>query len=121
MKHKVDELEGDLLARAVAMAQGWRVILDGEYQGAGWICIEPNGAVHSFGECGYRPDFRWEHGGPIIEANPWLLPFKTGGARMHIGLYGSRTPGGFEHNGPAPLVAAMRAYVAAEFGKEVEL
>lgn len=113
MKHKVSDLEGPLLARAVALAlNGWRVYRDGPDPSGEWICQD--GAVHSFGRYGFRPDVRWEHGGPIIERE-----------RISIIERGSEwagdAPGFHVEIGPTPLIAAMRAYVVSKLGEEVEL
>ena len=72
MKHKTAELTGARLARAVAIAAGYRV--EREEGGRAWIVRLPRGAtpdacpVNSFSRYGWRPDMKWEHGGPIIDA-----------------------------------------------------
>jgi hypothetical protein len=124
MKYATSTLEGALLARAVAGCSGWTVELDGDHPEAEWICIELNGSVHSFGECGYRPERDWLYGGPIIErerieASPageeWVAlvrpEYERGRIKRHDGV----------QIGPTALIAAMRAYVASKFGEEVEL
>ncbi len=56
----------------------------------------------------------WAHGGPILERNPWALPrVNTNPGALHLGKYAASTPGGFDYYGETPLVASMRAIVAA--------
>ena len=67
----------------------------------------------------------WQHGGPIIERE--LIetsPIEPG--RWIATAYKSISDGAGGHDhirceGPTPLIAAMRAYVAAKLGDEVEL
>lgn len=65
-------------------------------------------------EVGWRPSRAWEHGGPIIERERIELRNDASGGWncMGNGCYG---------DGPTPLIAAMRAYVASKVGAEVEL
>lgn len=121
MKHKVSELEGPTLARAVALVNGWRVYRDGPNPEGEWICEEPNGAVHSFGEHGYRPDVRWEHGGPIIERKRiGVAHFQTQWRACAWDNPTTRAQA-FDLAGPTSLIAAMRAIVASQLGEEVDL
>jgi hypothetical protein len=126
MKHKVSELEGAQLARAVAMACGYRV--EHEVEWDVWLPPEatPDASpCHSFGEHGWRPDKNWAHGGPIIEReritvsslldrsfqaswHPWETEYDPSDM-------------GVEQTGPTYLIAAMRAYVASKLGEEVDL
>jgi hypothetical protein len=97
-KHKTSELEGALLDAAVALALG-----------------EPDWA-----RGGFSPSTRWHDAGPIIEREqitlepPWN-PNARGAwqAWMEPDIFGGR--------GLNPLIAAMRAYVQAKLGGEVEL
>ncbi len=105
MKHKVKDLEGRLLDSAVAMCEGIEDIacLSADFVANGWTPYEPSSA--------------WEHGGPIIARE-----------RIHLhapvervtALWAARLPGGYGE-AISPLVAAMRAYVASKFGKEVDI
>lgn len=110
MKHKVQELEGALLDAAVAKAQDWLYEFDARN------CFATSRKVDGLMTL-YRPSVQWAHGGPIIEREkvglaPLVVPPDEWLADC------GRRPAVF---GPTPLVAAMRAYVASEFGDEVEL
>lgn len=65
------------------------------------------------------PSRDWRCGGPIIERFDYLLPYKSPGHLLHLGAYTAQTPGGIEYSGQTPLVAAMRAFVAARLGEDV--
>lgn len=129
MKYRVAELEGALLDAAVAMVEGVDVVR----RPWGIAEVHPNCDDEAAerlddycpatrtGYTAYSPSTDWGRGGPIIERNDWVLPYRSPGRRLHLGRYTAQTPGGFEHSGPTPLVAAMRAYVASRFGEDVEL
>lgn len=125
--HKVGELEGALLDAAVAKAEG--LTLEKSPSGIPSFAStwDPEGPCNE-DDLGawkmwlhYKPSSNWADGGPIIERNDWLLPYRTQGPRLHLGAYTAQTPSGFEYSGPTPLIAAMRAYVASKFGETVEL
>jgi hypothetical protein len=133
MKHKVAELEGTPLDKAVALANGWKYIevrspsmhVDGfgrdlpgrqseDAYAVGVEWVDANGKTHG-NEFAFQPSKSWFHGGPIIERERIELWIATktdwagaleGRAQMH---------------GPTPLIAAMRAFVQAKLGDEVEL
>lgn len=114
MKHKTADLSGSLLARAVAIAAGYRV----ECEGREWGVWLPNGDARSFSEWGWRPDRDWEVGGPILGR---IEPhFEYGVDDVQCELRPADAPYVVQW-GPTMLVAAMRAYVAAKLGEEVEL
>jgi hypothetical protein len=106
MKHKVATLDGELLDDAVAKAEG----------------VERSRAVY-MRSC---PSSVWEDGGPIIERErimlepPWHRPsiWTTPSGQWVAWMPDPTRAGGF---GPTPLVSAMRAFVSAKFGEEVEL
>jgi hypothetical protein len=122
MEYRVYELEGARLDLAVAMAEGKHNVPH-EWGNAGINDLGRCSIAKTSWDCAryFEPSKRWSDGGPIIERNDWLLPYRTPGHRLHLGAYSSQTPGGFEHSGPTPLVAAMRAFCAAKFGETVEL
>lgn len=119
MKHKVSELEGNLLDAAVAKAEGdrlpdyWRDPEDG----TPWL--RP-------GREEWHPSDRWDQGGPIIErerialvnvfADQWEA--YVDGA-LDYGIEANPSTG--VGSGITPLIAAMRAYVASKLGEEIEL
>jgi hypothetical protein len=104
VKHKVSELEGALLDAAVAMAEG---------RLASW---ENTNEAYSVD---------WSDGGPIIERELISIRVYPDGevsADVAAEFAGGEIIGSLARgDGPTPLVAAMRAYVASKFGEEVEL
>lgn len=102
MKHKVSELEGELLDKAVAKAQG-----------DDWSWPSPYST-------------QWEMGGPIIERDLIKLspPEEKGGdwvAQIWRPGYESGKNVSGVGRSPEALTAAMRAKVVSHFGEEVEL
>ena len=107
MKHKTAELEGALLDAAVAKAEG-----------ADWSWTSPYSTS-------------WEQGGPIIEREGITVMCNTSSLGRPYWLWEAHVQAEFdggtlEHSiaeaeGPTPLIAAMRAYIASRFGDEVEL
>lgn len=126
---KVAELEGHLLAEWVARANDWKVERDGDHPGAELICWDDAGIPHSFGEYGYRPDLKWEQGGPIIEREKIAIAHfsneldatkpKQWRAQIVDGE-GYFTSLDLMYEGDTALIAAMRAYVASKFGDTVD-
>lgn len=105
MKHKVAELDGIELDLAVAKA-------------AGMSHLEAAGA-----------NYDWQVAGPIIEReriSVWLVetefraPCWSAGIDVRTDM-GPNIEADHQQDGPTPLIAAMRAYVASKFGDEVEL
>ena len=98
---KTSELNGDALDWAVAKCEG------------GWILdIASFIPHHSIGRMRFSTD--WAQGGPIIERD---------GIALYLygdGQWNAHT-GGKEFNGPTPLIAAMRCYVASKLGDEVDV
>ena len=67
------------------------------------------------GRVDYEPSSNWADGGPIIEReNIELRPLCPGTWRA-IDMMG------YWWNGPTPLIAAMRCYVASKLGDEVDV
>ena len=97
---KTDELTGDALDWAVAQCEG--------------VAIESFMAAQSFDEHAYQYSTGWAQGGPIFEREEIcvLAPVR--------GLWRGRKEGRTQY-GPTPLIAAMRCYVAAKLGDEVEI
>jgi len=113
MSNPIEQLEGAELDAAVARALG----MDAD-AGAG----------------GFTPSTRWHDGGPVIERER-ISVFQVGGEQGYwmAGFnpqvdHGSQCESGwlelpsievdYEQSGPTPLVAAMRAFVAAASGKD---
>lgn len=124
MKHKASELKGADLDRAVALAEGRRVVPHPNREprewtayripaAAGWdtICDHPD----EIDQTHWSPSTKWEHGGPIIERERIAL------GDSYMGSEWEATVGDVTEYGTTALIAAMRAYVASKFGPEVEL
>jgi hypothetical protein len=67
----------------------------------------------------YNPSTDWEQGGPIIELEGINLRALSG-ALWEAETW-SAEGGQYLLDGPTPLVAAMRCYVASKLGDEIEL
>jgi hypothetical protein len=100
---RVDDLAGAQLDAAVARAE--RRGLSFDVLGEPPVCFV-DGAQ-------YSPSSDWSQGGPIIERERILVAPKRAEWRALCGPW--------DVNGPTPLVAAMRAYVASKCGVTVEL
>jgi hypothetical protein len=116
---KTAELTGALLGYWVAKAEG-----------LAHPKVEGGDCVVEFGYT-FRPYDDWAQGGPIIErerinvlevaewSEPGVPPDHwrwTASLDNDTGYYGFT---GKRQEGPTPLIAAMRAYVASKFGDEV--
>jgi len=147
MKHKVSELEGTPLDKAVALANGWKYMevrlpsmhVDGfgrdlpgrqseDAYAVGVEWVDANGKTHG-NEFAFQPSKSWFHGGPIIDREGIATSRVThtvwsNGGRTNVTCWYAHNSGDGSHrvwNGPTPLVAAMRCFVASKLGDEVEL
>ncbi len=127
---KASELIGSALDWAVAKCEGYECQFDYEVSGP-WL-VPQEGYLHDEKPLStYNPSTNWAQGGPLIQrelllvsaegspANPiWVsslahakeVTYITGAAMRFC-----------TQRGPAPLIAAMRCYVASKLGDEVEL
>ena len=109
---KTNELTGAALDWAVAKCEGIGTI---DKFGSVWVPIpkEPH-----FNEA-YEPSTNWAHGGPIIERE--LITISAVAPGRFVAGYA--VPGSSKNNqiGAAPLIAAMRCYVASKLGDSVEV
>ena len=67
---------------------------------------------------GFNPSTNWAQGGPIIEREKisvWARSTDFAAEAFNEGREG------FVEEGPTPLVAAMRCYVASKLGDDVEI
>jgi len=125
MKIKTSELTGAALDWAVAqnmtggeLFQSGRVAYAVVLQSVGGIIspyfVEDSGVVR----CEFEPSANWLQGGPIIERELIELRYDRTGrwANAWIASTLERMLGG-----PTPLIAAMRCYVAAKLGDEVDI
>jgi hypothetical protein len=104
---KTDELTGAALDWAVAKCEG--LLAFGYEDDMGLLKI-----TLSTGETEYFiPTMKWEQGGPIIEREKIATAW-------HITRWVAWR-GVIEHPGPTPLIAAMRGYVAAKLGDDIEI
>lgn len=100
---KTAELVGHALNYAVARALGKRPhIFTYHLSGLSYLSDEHN----------YSKD--WAQGGPIIERDGIDI------TNICPGTWRASTPG-LWFNGPTPLIAAMRCYVASKLGDSVEI
>ncbi len=113
MKIKTSELTGAALDWAVAKCEGRGIEFDDPRDP--WLTCDgiADQPLHS-----YTPSTDWAQGGPIIERE-WV--------DLHCvndSLWEAECPavGGLAmQNGPTPLIAAMRCYVASKLGDEVDV
>lgn len=118
MKIKTSELTRAALDWAVAKAKGETVTWEGKGTHAFLTTSEIRFLADWDTAQEYSPSTDWAMGGPIIERE-WI--------DLHCvndSLWEAECPatGGLAmQNGPTPLVAAMRCYVAAELGEEIEI
>jgi hypothetical protein len=97
MQIKVSELKERALDWAVAICE----------HNVGW---EPEGEDRDF----YSTD--WAQGGPIIEREGISI------RQVLTDFWAAEVEAGdYEHDGPTPLIAAMRCYVASKLGDEIEI
>jgi hypothetical protein len=115
---KTAELTGAQLDWAVAKCEGYALTSDGinhlVVRGSEMRILGPNSSsLH------YSPSTDWAQGGPIIEREkinvslsataPWMAWFYDGVEMIWL------------TDGPTPLIAAMRCYVASNLGDDVEI
>lgn len=124
MKVKTSELSGKALDYAVAKCEGgtdfafdgitWNFRLDGRTK------VLAKGWADSMMFC---PSTEWGHGGPIIDREAHNLFKHNGGTEWCAACNVPRE--GYTAivtaDGPTPLIAAMRCYVASKLGEEVEV
>ncbi len=109
---KVSELTGPALDWAVAKAEGWEINHHAE---GGWFLSNDIETMPDETLPEFSTD--WAEGGPIIEREKIELVPK---GSEHWDAFCSpddHTPS----EGPTPLIAAMRCYVASKLGDEVDV
>ncbi|UUZ75415.1 DUF2591 domain-containing protein [Polaromonas sp. P1(28)-13] len=75
-------------------------------------CALPNGT--------YNPSEYWSQGGPIIEREKLDVLYIGDGVQQHE--WRAEAVGGYSYaEGPTPLIAAMRCFVAGKLGDEVDV
>jgi hypothetical protein len=132
---KTNELTGAALNWAVAQAEGDKVyrprlgrpsdwdkeayLKDGSDDR--WVVRVQNPTVAHFVDWTYNPSGSWMQGGPIIEREMIereMIELVPQSPALWDAMYrGQHIP----HDGPTPLIAAMRCYVASKLGDDVEI
>ena len=112
---KTSELIGAALDWAVAKIE------NPQWWDEGYMDGDPMAALEMDDESTYSPSTDWSQGGPIIERE--FITIDQKGPSMCACI---DAPEGHElndiwANGPTPLIAAMRCYVASKLGDEVEI
>lgn len=122
MKIKTSELTGAALDWAVAKCEKHEI--DSLMGGAVWYWLK----CSLTGELEvvelFRPSADWAQGGPIIEREHIDLSWQSAGQAGWMAYGDDQTDAGipiYEGNGPTPLIAAMRCYVASNLDDEVEV
>ncbi len=113
MKVKVSEASGEVLDWMVAKASGMEVCV---IRNPAWS-VPVYIATNETGLYTFDPSTNWAQGGPIIERgkiNPEWMPHSE---CWMANCVADRAP----YEGPTPLIAAMRCYVASKLGEEVDV
>ena len=112
MKVKTSEAKDQVLEYLVAKCEGKPVLVIGDTVYDKWAIDEGCDGDNSLH---YSTD--WAQGGPIIEREKMTVEsLDTGWLATRI-----EHPAFSEEQGPTPLIAAMRCYVASKLGDEVEI
>ena len=121
MKIKTCNLIGKPLDWAVAKARGckpqFNMVSHGQTWRGWWITA---GTYNPMGS----PSTDWSQAGPIIERESMRLTPDQGATYVDcVWFAGSANEDGDEFNGegPTPLIAAMRCYVASKLGNEIDI
>ena len=89
-----------------------------EEDGWGWFKRDKDGfLLDPLNECRYSPSTDWAQGGPIIERNYIDIIWDSGNNEWNASMIQGR----FVEEGPTPLIAVMRCYVASKLGDVVEI
>ncbi len=124
MKIKTSELTGAALDWAVAKCEGVKGAHI--YKGLQWpVPPHPDYVAVGLDMCGNQDvlaySTNWAQGGPIIEREFISIDQKERSICACIDAPDGHELNDIWANGPTPLVAAMRCYVASKLGDEVEV
>ena len=121
---KTADLEGAALDWAVAKCEGHSPIVGRNPYGIGVILSHYDGPSST----------EWQYGGPIIEREAimvyqnepncwWANSSRHAFQQTEVDGWGMASifSPAQSYNGPTPLIAAMRCYVASKLGDEVEM
>ena len=117
MKLKTSELQRPALDWAVAKCLGHRVV---ENYGA-YIRIYLPDQKQSMYTLTFCPSADWSQGGPIIEREEIFLAKSILGGWTGTIYTQDDEVRCILHEGPTPLIAAMRCFVSSKLGDEVEV
>ena len=89
-----------------------------------WAVAKCEGLLHDDGTVSdyWQPSELWEQGGPIIEREG--MDLRMNGPREWCASMwwdDENSVGDIRMDGPTPLIAAMRCYVASKLGDEIDL
>ena len=110
---KTSELTGAALDWAVAKCEG-KVVNDAHKGYEGLI-------KGMWGAAKLRYSTNWAQGGPIIERELINVIYMQGSQHWMSTLFQPTLDTTPRSEGPTPLIAAMRCYVASKLGDEVEI
>jgi len=105
---KTSELTGAALDWAVAKCEGWPMDI--------WYDEDQLPMIRDDEVPEYSPSSNWAQGGPIIEREMIELVPQT--PALWDAMYKTQH---IPNDGPTPLIAAMRCYVASKLGDEIEV
>lgn len=112
-----------MVAKATGMLDAGRVVVDFEYM-SGHDPIRLNPRPDVYYASAYSPTTNWGQGGPIIERERISIEYMPGAGDAGLDVWiATRIEGSSvsEEQGPTPLIAAMRCYVASRLGDEVDV
>ena len=120
---KTSELTGAALDWAVAKAGNITVIEDFSLKYYPLLIIPGEEELVSDTYRGFAPSSIWAQGGPIIEREKIFLvqPYRSRAFCKAYKMEPDTELPCWLNDGPTPLIAAMRCYVANKLGDEVEI
>jgi len=118
---KTSELTGVTLDWSVATAETLNPYVDfvGKFRTYALPAVKVVDGVHSVN---YSPSTNWAQAGKIIEREKIDLKFSNDGeaeATLWVQIFG--VPNSITEYGETPLIAAMRCFVKAKLGNEINL
>lgn len=114
MKVKTSELQGPALDWAVAKCEGYT-----DYCPETEKMLPPRKEYGWVSLCEYHYSSDWAQGGPIVERERIDLSWAF--SSPHDWSAWPKNDGTRRTDGPTPLIAAMRCFVASRLGDEVEV
>jgi len=112
---KTADLNKHALNWAVATCEGYKYV---RFQQLDWMQVFVSNKKHESYD--FNPIKNWAQGGPIIEREGICLSCVDTMAEWDARIYEPDAEP-WQADGPTPLIAAMRCYVASKLGDEVEI